>query len=194
MSRQLPARPNLEHLRKQAKERLVELARQDPGVTLGDAQRAIAGEYGFSSWALLKAHVLRVLDGDSTVPPIVRHPLAGSWVADVSRSTPHPSNRYRAATLRFEVDGDLVTIIDVVVDETGREERGRNTFRADGQAHPADGGFFMTGNWRGARVLEVVVTKHGRTEGRVTYEVSPDEATLTLTTGEQRGVFGRLAG
>ena len=34
--------------------------------------------------------------------------------------------------MHFDVRGDDITITDVVVDETGRAERGENTFRADG--------------------------------------------------------------
>lgn len=53
MSRKLPERPNLEHLRKQAKE----LLRTMPHSKLADAQYALANEYGFSTWSRLKAHV-----------------------------------------------------------------------------------------------------------------------------------------
>jgi hypothetical protein len=53
MSRKLPERPNLEHLRKQAKE----LLRTMPRGKLADAQHALANEYGFSTWATLKTHV-----------------------------------------------------------------------------------------------------------------------------------------
>src|SRR5262249_15271947 len=57
MSRDLPARPNLEHLRKQAKDLLSELQQRDPALQLADAQHAIAREYGFARWPKLKAHV-----------------------------------------------------------------------------------------------------------------------------------------
>jgi ankyrin repeat protein len=53
MSRQLPEKPNLEYLRKQAKE-LLRSMRQGK---LADAQLALAREYGFPTWAELKAHV-----------------------------------------------------------------------------------------------------------------------------------------
>ena len=53
MSRQLPQKPNLEHLKKQAKE----LLRSMPHTKLADAQHALANEYGFPTWAKLKAHV-----------------------------------------------------------------------------------------------------------------------------------------
>jgi ankyrin repeat protein len=59
MSRELPAQPNLEHLRKQAKALLREWRKQDPGTRrqLSDAQHETAREYGFSTWADLKNHV-----------------------------------------------------------------------------------------------------------------------------------------
>ncbi len=53
MSRQLPEKPNLEFLKKQAKELLGGM-RQGK---LADAQHALANEYGFATWAKLKSHV-----------------------------------------------------------------------------------------------------------------------------------------
>src|SRR5580704_6488420 len=53
MSRQLPEQPNLEYLKKQAKE----LLRTMPQGKLADAQHALANEYGFPTWAKLKSHV-----------------------------------------------------------------------------------------------------------------------------------------
>lgn len=53
MSRHLPEKPNLKHLKKQAKE-LLRTMRQGK---LADAQHALAGEYGFATWAKLKSHV-----------------------------------------------------------------------------------------------------------------------------------------
>jgi hypothetical protein len=57
MSRELPLHANIEHLRKQAKERLRELQKSDPRAKLTDAQHDIAREYGFVSWPKLRAHV-----------------------------------------------------------------------------------------------------------------------------------------
>ena len=70
MSRQLPAKPNLEHLKKKAKE-LLSHARQGKAEAielfrslhltgapkLADAQHLIARDYGFATWAKLKAHI-----------------------------------------------------------------------------------------------------------------------------------------
>ena len=57
MAQALPARPNLDWLRKTAKDYLRELRAQDPNRKLADAQFAVARQYGFSSWRALKAHV-----------------------------------------------------------------------------------------------------------------------------------------
>ena len=53
MTRHLPENPNLEFLKKQAKELLREL----PNGRLADTQHELANEYGFATWAKLKAHV-----------------------------------------------------------------------------------------------------------------------------------------
>ena len=50
----LAPRPDLDQLKRQAKE----LLRRDPSVgRLRDAQRAIAHQYGFASWDALRTHV-----------------------------------------------------------------------------------------------------------------------------------------
>ena len=70
MSAQLPQRPNLEHLKSQAKELLSDYRNgvnvdrihrvfPDKSIpTLSDAQLVLAREYGFESWPKLRAHVL----------------------------------------------------------------------------------------------------------------------------------------
>ena len=55
--RELPAQPNLEHLKNEAKQRLKALRAADPAARLATAQLALARDYGFASWRQLKAHV-----------------------------------------------------------------------------------------------------------------------------------------
>lgn len=55
MSRELPSQPNLNYLRKEAKS----LRRSQSSWKLADAQRQLAFEYGFTSWAKLKSFVLQ---------------------------------------------------------------------------------------------------------------------------------------
>lgn len=70
MSTSLPPKPNLEHLRKQAKALLDDFETGDPlaidrfktqqitgAPKLADAQHVVAREYGFESWPKLKEHV-----------------------------------------------------------------------------------------------------------------------------------------
>jgi len=53
MPRELPEYPSLEHLKKQAKD----LLHAGRATKLAESQRLIAKDYGFASWAKLKAHV-----------------------------------------------------------------------------------------------------------------------------------------
>lgn len=53
----LPDAPNLEWLRKQAKQRLVEIRKTNPAARLAAAQLDVARRYGFASWRALKTHV-----------------------------------------------------------------------------------------------------------------------------------------
>jgi hypothetical protein len=69
MNKQLPERPDLEQLKKQAKElldnvhageaeALVRIGKEEAAeLALNDAQRIVAREYGFESWPKLKLHV-----------------------------------------------------------------------------------------------------------------------------------------
>jgi ankyrin repeat protein len=54
MSRELPARPSLEFLRKQAKQ----IQRTMSMGKLADAQHALASDYGFANWTRLKSYVV----------------------------------------------------------------------------------------------------------------------------------------
>lgn len=191
MARELPARPNLEHLKNQAKDLLSELQQSNPNTQLADAQFALAREYGFASWPKLEAHVDAVM---SDAPPR-EHPFVGAWSANVAKSKQHPANPVRSATVQISVAGDLVTLDDVVIDDAGREERHRNTVYTDGREHPSDygNGYVLRARWHGSRVLEVVGRQNDQDAGRVRYEVSADGRTLTVSdgSGEHVSVFDR---
>ena len=190
MSRHLPVRPNFEYLKNEAKELLPQLRRENPDSKLADAQRVLAAEYGFRSWSALKTH-RQSLSAASGPPPDDVSPFVGRWTADLSKSMRHPDHPFVRATLEFDVLGDTVTIVDVVIDTAGREERGSNTLQADGQEHPGEYGYMVRATWLGSHQLEVVVKKNGAVEGRVHYQVSPDADTLTLSTDRLVGVFDR---
>lgn len=167
MFRQLPARPDLEHLRNQAKELLQELQRRDPGAQLADAQHTLAREYGFPSWPKLKVHVQ--LQANARTDE--RSPFVGRWQANLAMSKRHPANAFRSATIVFAVRDETVRISDVVVDGLGREERHDNTIRADGREHASDSGrgYSWLARWRNSHTLETVGKKDGQVVGAATY-------------------------
>lgn len=164
MSRNLPRHPNLEFLKKQAKDLLHDTQERDPAFKLSDAQYAIAREYGFPSWPKLKAYVESVSGPTTAAAALVgevsqgpeenaavnadlsgnsrseeaeerRSPFVGTWTANLSKSRQHALNQFQMATLDFDVVGDTVTIRDIVVDASGHEERTSNTLQADGKEH-----------------------------------------------------------
>jgi len=55
----LPDNPSIDHLRRQAKDLLAGLREADPATTLATAQASLAEQYGFRTWADLKAEVDR---------------------------------------------------------------------------------------------------------------------------------------
>ncbi len=191
MSRQLPSRPNLEYLKNQAKEQLEELQRQDPSAQLADAQHALAREYGFASWPLLKANVEDRLAAFARGVRL----FAGAWQADLAKSQRHPANQFQRATIVFDVDGDDLRMSDIVVDETGREERHVNTIRADGRERATEPrrGYSVRASWRDPLTLEAVGLKDGQVIGGATYAVSPDGATLTVAADQQLIVLQRVS-
>jgi ankyrin repeat protein len=80
-SRDLPARPNLDHLKHEAKalhnafergdadarRRIHRILGERASIKLSDAQRVIAREYGFATWARLRDHVRASVGGEEAV-------------------------------------------------------------------------------------------------------------------------------
>ena len=183
MSRELPAQPNFEYLKKEAKELLDAQRQQYPGWKLADAQHALARDYGFDSWPKLKAHV--------ESQRLELSPLAGRWIADIARSRRNEANLFRRATLDVSVSGQTITIAHDAIDALGREDLGLNTIVADGIERVHDHGHRMTVRWADPRTLEVM-TRHAELPAKgATYEVSPDGRTLIVSTVDQRLVFER---
>jgi ankyrin repeat protein len=103
MAQALPPRPNLEWLRKTAKQKLGELRLREPGSKLANAQLALAREYGFSSWRALKSHVDAQLRGPAAESPPPDEATVGAFLRAVGNgdmqavraalsSTPHIVN------------------------------------------------------------------------------------------------------
>ena len=121
------------------------------------------------------------------------NPFAGTWVANLARSKQHPLHEFQAATIHFAVAGDLVTITNIVVDSSGHEERATSKLQADGKEHRFEGEQHRAvfARWVGSHILQAAVKKNGQVEGRVVYEVSADNALLTISTEHQQIVCER---
>ena len=206
MSRNLPPQPNLEHLKKQAKDLLHDLQQQNPSLKLADAQHALARDYGFSSWPKLKSYVESVsnrLASAEAVQPYTlsqsevnakkENPFVGKWTANLLKSRRHPSSQFQRATLEVAMEGNQLTISDVVVDDAGRENSGRNTILVDGNEYPSENGngYVLVARWRGPQVIETIAKKNGQSAGWGTYEVSEDGQTMTISGAEQMIVLDR---
>ena len=181
MPRELPQRPSLVHLKQQAKARLDAMRRSVPAAQLADALHAVAQEYGFSTWPELKAHIERVVV-TAPAPREGARPLAGRWIAEGSAlhslGVPSPA----AATLDFTIVGTRVTVVQSLVEESGREERATSTFDVDGEEHRFnETGYGVKAEWTDRRTLDVSTTLHGRRIARVMYVVADDGATLSLS-------------
>lgn len=178
MYRPLPDRPSLEYLKKEAKDLLRTLHQQRLDAKLADAQHALARQYGFASWPRLKRHV----EGPTSATTATS-PFAGTWKANLAKSKRHPANQFRGVTLQLSVRGNVMTIAQSLVSESGQEERDRTALHVDGREHVADDrpGFSVVASWRGSRVLQVIARKDGKVVGVGTYEVSDDGRELSIT-------------
>src|SRR3982750_407143 len=117
VAKKLPARPNLEHLRGQAKTRLAQLKKTTGGASarLADAQTLVAREAGFTSWPALKRHVeeLRSLEGEWRISS-----LEVDGAAMPAERAAHPrllfdGDRFRTESPEANYDG--VFTIDLTV-------------------------------------------------------------------------------
>ena len=155
MAQALPPRPNLDWLRKTAKQVLAKLRAQNPLARLADAQLAVAREHGFSSWRALKAHVdsrreparfedavvagfLRAVGtGDA---PRVRATLT-STPDIVNAVGPHPFWGGRLQALHVSLDTTRRDMFDLLL-AAGADIDGTN----DGYEHWSP--LMLTVNWR----------------------------------------------
>lgn len=71
-SRSLPARPDLEHLKNEAKQRLKTMRSEQPAASLSQAQLLVARTYGFPSWRKLKVYVDALHDSGAQLIRAVR--------------------------------------------------------------------------------------------------------------------------
>lgn len=137
--RELPARPNLEHLKKQARTLLQERLGGDAAAVArftafgiisdepkrADALHVIAREYGFDTWPALKAHVevnledpvealIAAVKSDSAslvAEVLVRHPFLRSRINE-----PLPNYGFEAPALIAAVNHNNREMVDVLLD------------------------------------------------------------------------------
>ena len=187
MSRNLPARPSLEFLKKEAKDRLDELRRADSSAQLADAQFALSRDYGFDSWPKLKSHVASIAAANPD------HPLAGGWIANVAKSRRHPANPFESGRIHLTIKGNSVDIVDEFVDEYGKSMRGRNHLDVDGVERGRGNGHSVSASWIPGG-LAAVDKQGNQVIGRATYVVSMDGRTLTISneSGDTIIVLDRL--
>lgn len=134
MADALPARANLDWLRKTAKQHLRTMRLQRSEAKLAQAQFAIARQYGFSSWRSLKAHVDRLrrfdptassLPTDETVASFLRavgdgrlHDVQAALAAEptlVNAIGPHPYWGGRPQALHVSIETKRRDMFDLLV-------------------------------------------------------------------------------
>jgi hypothetical protein len=200
MSRKLPPHPNLEHLKKQAKDLLKDLKQQNPASKLADAQHSLAREYGFASWPKLKAYVeslplaVEPVELQAVIDSEKPNPCVGNWIVNLAKSKRHPSRQFQSAIMEFSIEGDNVTLTDIVVEESGQESKSKSTILVDGNEHLLENGNgnAFTAKWRGPHTFDVVAKKDGEVVGWGIYETSNDGKILTITSDEQQIVLERV--
>jgi ankyrin repeat protein len=130
MAQALPARPNLDWLRKTAKQALRDLRVQRPEAQLADAQLAVARNHGFSSWRALKAHVdaqrpeIDAID-DASIAQFLRDVRSGNSDAVrtallakpalVNAKGPHPHWGGRPQPLQMAIEGRTREVFDLLL-------------------------------------------------------------------------------
>ncbi|GAB3415682.1 hypothetical protein [Flindersiella endophytica] len=106
-SKPLPARPNLEQYKKQAKDRLkATRATGESSLSLSDSQLAIAREHGFTSWPKFAEHIAGLADGPTKRFEAAADAIAGGDLATLEalldedpELVHHRSARVHGATL-----------------------------------------------------------------------------------------------
>jgi ankyrin repeat protein len=101
MAYALPARANLDWLRKTAKQHLRTMRLQRREAKLAEAQFAIARQYGFSSWRSLKAHVDHLGSPDPAAGSLPSDETVASFLRAVGDGRLHDVKAALAAELRL---------------------------------------------------------------------------------------------
>lgn len=220
MSQRLPSFPNLDFLKKQAKDVLRVSRYRGRLWRLADAQHALARGYGFSSWPRLKRHVesMRRRPGSAAAsvprkqggktaagasalaaaahsqPRCSSHPIVGTWVARPTTDINHDS-RANNVVVEFELADDTIILTQIAGDPAGRDVAMKMAIQIDGLDHPIQFGNNLTLQawWTNERTLETI-TKHGaQAVAKGTYEVAANGQSLVVSTPDHLVVFERCS-
>jgi ankyrin repeat protein len=153
--RELPARPNLDHLKKQARQLLRGIMQADaaavdrfceaqvtlsPVAKLAQAQLVIAREYGFDNWANLKAQVGALSDDPvealttaikANDGPLVRQVLTRYPVLKSTLNDPLPNYSFDTPAIVAAVQKDNRDMVDALLD-AGADINARSRWWAGG--------------------------------------------------------------
>ena len=112
-----------------------------------------------------------------------KHPFAGSWNANLSKSRLHENHQFKSAKMKFYITDKFVSLTYSGVNMAGKEESGTKEVYPDGKEYPVEEapGVVVIAKWESSRVLKVLAKKDGSVIGESTYEVSSDDKTLTAT-------------
>ena len=125
----LPDNPNLDHLRRQAKDLLAGLRDSDPNASLADAQASLAEQYGFRTWTDLKAEVDgRQGQADVADPALAREIASRFGLGEVTgpmRSMSRPDEMGRRWSLETDRGRWAPRTVDDVFPVTDGEENAR---------------------------------------------------------------------
>ena len=133
----LPTRPNLEYLKKIAKQQVAALRRQGKTASLAQAQLSLARSYGFASWRKLKTHIEQLQrQGNGQRPQktastetfnevmktIINHEaemllrLLVAAPSVVNQTGPHPRWRGRPQPLHVAIESDNREAFNLLLD------------------------------------------------------------------------------
>jgi ankyrin repeat protein len=173
MSQALPARPNLDWLRKTAKQQLQELRKTNPDAKLAGAQLALARRYGFRSWRAMKAEVDRqqalASSGDQAIAALLR--AVGVGEIDTVRTMlvaspelinavgPHPFWGGRPQPLHVSIDTKRRDMFDLLI-AAGADVNGNN----EQNEHWSP--LMLTVHWDQPEMRRVLL-EHGATVGLI---------------------------
>jgi len=111
-----------------------------------------------------------------------KHPLNGTWKANLEKSKRHPNHMFSSLTMTIDVSSDVVIVTFTGVNMGGKEEGGSTRLIPDGKSYPipqAQGVVQIT-KWLNPNTLETSAQKDGVVVGQSTYEVSPDRKEVTV--------------